>query len=352
MLQARVVSHILDFVIPGKTSRGTLTKKVSWYLLLHDTKIGYTGVGECSTLPNLSIDDRPDFCQKLNFVCQQINAGIRLDSIDLVEFPSIAFALEVALADLSNHAFPQTIVFPSEFTNGQTGIPINGLVWMGRREYMEAQIKEKIDQGFSTIKLKVGALDFETEIDILRNIRKQFSPSDITIRLDANGAFTSENAVDKLNRFAEFFIHSIEQPIGQGHPNAMACLCASSPIPIALDEELIGIYSSEEKELLINTIRPQYIILKPSLLGGFAACNDWISIAEKYDIGWWVTSALEGNVGLNAIAQWTFTLNNPLPQGLGTGQVFTNNIDSPLTISEGKLYYCPEKSWDLTMLQW
>lgn len=351
MFHARVVSHTLHFIVPGKTSRGTLHTKDSWYLLLHDSSVGYTGIGECSILPNLSIDDRPDYLHKLEEVCSMINAGVPIDTLQLHEFPSIIFALEMALADLANHTHPQNILFPSAFTEGKSGIPINGLVWMGNREYMEKQIKEKLEQGFNTIKLKVGALDFETEIDILRNIRKQFSPNDITLRLDANGAFTPQNAPEKLQRFAEFSIHSIEQPIRQGQVEAMAALCTQTPIPIALDEELIGLFSPQQKEQLLKAINPQYIILKPSLVGGFAGSHEWIAAAEKQGAGWWITSALEGNVGLNAIAQWTFTLNNTMPQGLGTGQVFSNNIESPLTIDKGKLYYSPEKSWNLSMLQ-
>jgi len=351
MFNARVVSHILNFREPATTSRGTLAQKKTWYILLHDYFIGYTGIGECSFIPDLSIDDRPDYLEKLNEVCGDINSGVPIDLLGLDEFPSIAFALEVALADLACNTHSQNIIYPSDFTDGTSGIPINGLVWMGSREYMENQIRNKVREGFDTIKLKVGALDFETETDILRNIRKQFSPADITIRLDANGGFTPQNAMRKLSRFSEFSIHSIEQPIKQGQTEAMASLCRTSPIPIALDEELIGNFPISKKEELVKTIRPQYIILKPSLVGGFAACEGWISLAEKYGAGWWITSALEGNIGLNAIAQWTFTLNNPMPQGLGTGQIYSNNIESPLTILAGKLYYQPGKSWDLSLMQ-
>ena len=352
MYNARVIKHLLNFKEPVTTSRGTLAHKKTWYLLLHDYFIGYTGIGECSFIPDLSIDDRSDYLKKLNEVCGEINSGIPIDLLNLDEFPSISFALEVALADLACSTHSQNIIYPSAFTSGTIGIPINGLVWMGSREYMENQIRDKIRQGFDTIKLKVGALDFETETDILRNIRKQFSTADITIRLDANGGFTAQNAMEKLSRFSEFFVHSIEQPIRQGQPEAMAALCRNSPIPIALDEELIGIFTPEQKEELLKNIRPQYIILKPSLIGGFAACETWISLAEKYGTDWWITSALEGNIGLNAIAQWTFTLNNPMPQGLGTGQIYSNNIESPLIISAGKLYYQPGKSWDLSLMQW
>ena len=352
MFNARVVSQILNFREPATTSRGTFVQKKTWYILLHDYFIGYTGIAECSFIPDLSIDDRPDYLEKLNEVCGEINSGIPIELLDLNEFPSISFALEVALADLACNTHSQNIIYPSAFTAGTSGIPINGLVWMGSREYMENQIREKIRQGFDTIKLKVGALDFQTETDILRNIRKQYSPADITIRIDANGGFTPKNAMEKLSRFSEFFIHSIEQPIRQGQTEAMAELCRTSPIPVALDEELTGIFTLAQKEELLKTIKPQYIILKPSLVGGFAACEAWISLAEKYGIDWWITSALEGNIGLNAIAQWTFTLNNPMPQGLGTGQIYSNNIESPLTISAGKLYYQPGKSWDLSLMRW
>lgn len=352
MFHTRIIKHTLHFKVPAKTSRGTLVDKKSWYILMHDYFIGYTGIGECAVIPGLSIDDRPDYAQKLAEVCGDLNAGVPVEMLELTEFPSIAFALECATADLASNSENQNILYPSEFTEGKRGIPINGLVWMGSREYMESQIREKINQGFDTIKLKVGALDFETEVDMLQNIRKEFSPSDITIRLDANGAYTPENAMEKLSRFSEFSIHSIEQPIRQGQIGAMAELCRISPIPVALDEELIGIFNTKQKEELLQIIQPQYIILKPSLVGGFAASDEWISIAEIQGIGWWITSALEGNIGLNAIAQWTYTLNNPLPQGLGTGQIFTNNIDSPLTISKGRLYYQPRKEWDLTFLEW
>jgi o-succinylbenzoate synthase len=352
MLNARIVKHILNFKEPVTTSRGTLSQKQTWYILLHDYFVGYTGIGECAVIPDLSIDDRPDYFQKLTEVCGEINSGMPIDYIDLEEFPSIAFALEMAMADLAYHTFPQNILFPSQFIEGEHGIPINGLVWMASREIMEQQVRMKIQQGFDTIKLKIGALDFEDEIAILQAIRQQFSPEVISIRLDANGAFTAENAMEKLSRLSEFSIHSIEQPIRQGQRESMADLCRMSPISIALDEELIGRFTQQEQEELLAQIKPQYIILKPSLIGGFAASERWIASAAKNDINWWITSALEGNIGLNAIAQWTFTLNNPMPQGLGTGQIYSNNIESPLTIVKGKLYYDVKKKWDLSLLRW
>ncbi len=351
MLNARIVKHSLDFKVPGKTSRGVLTQKECYFIILHDTVSNQSGIGECSTLPNLSLDHKPEYNSKITAVCQLINGGTEPMAIDLADFPSIVFGLEIALADLSAKSKEQNILFPSAFTAGTQGIPINGLVWMGSREFMEQQINEKLAQGFDTIKIKVGALDLATELDILRNLRKQFSSDTITIRLDANGAFEKENALEILGQFAPFDIHSIEQPIRQGQPVAMAALCRNSPIPIALDEELIGRFSTTEKEELLRFINPAYLILKPSLIGGFKASESWIALAEKQQIGWWVTSALESNIGLNAIAQWTYLLNNPMPQGLGTGQVYTNNIQSPLTIAEGKLFYDHAHSWDLNLFQ-
>jgi len=240
-------------------------------------------------------------------------------------------------------------LFLSDFTDGITGIPINGLVWMGDKDFMEKQIREKIDAGYRCIKLKIGANDFSTELEILAAIRKQFSSDELEIRLDANGAFHPNEALEKLNRLSEFGIHSIEQPIRQHNRYAMAELCIHSPIPIVLDEELIGV-NPDDKESLLEKINPAYIILKPSLLGGFKQSEEWIRLAVKHHIGWWVTSALESNIGLNAIAQWSATLGSTLPQGLGTGQLYHNNIPSPLSINQAKLYYKSDNEWDLSTI--
>ena len=237
-------------------------------------------------------------------------------------------------------------LFPSEFTKGNQKISINGLIWMGDTSFMQQQIKEKLQQGFTTIKMKIGAIDFDTEINLLKSIRKEFSSKEIELRVDANGAFTSANALEKLQRLSALELHSIEQPIKQGQWQEMASLCEKTPLPIALDEELIGVFSSEEKEKCIQTIQPQFIILKPSLIGGFKGSKEWISIAKKYNADNWITSALESNVGLNAIAQFTHTLQNKLPQGLGTGGLFTNNFESPLEVLNGSLQYNPSKKWD------
>jgi len=342
---ARHTTLNLQFKFPAGTSRGVLLHKPSSFLLLE--KDGFRGIGECSTIPNLSIDPVETYSEKLEEVCQLLNEGIDADSIDLSEFPSIAFGLETALLDLI--AKGSKCLFPSAFTRGETGIPINGLVWMGDKDFMQKQIREKIAAGYHCIKLKVGALDFETELEIISGIRQQFSPEDIELRLDANGGFTPMDALKKLEKLAAFHIHSIEQPIRQKQLEAMATLCQQSPIPIVLDEELIGV-TSEDKECILEKIKPAYIILKPSLVGGFRQSEEWIQLAEKLNIGWWVTSALEANIGLNAIAQWTFTLNSQLPQGLGTGHLYHNNIPSPLAIESANLFYKPKNNWDLSSI--
>ena len=326
-----------------------MQSKDSWFILLYDERNPTkTGIGECGLLKGLSIDDRPDYENKLQEVCSNINNMDFYLTEGLDEFPSIRFGLEMALLDLN--AEQERILFPSDFVKRHKTIEINGLVWMGDFDFMKRQIEEKVQAGYSCIKLKIGAIDFEREIELLNNIRQEYSASEIEIRVDANGAFISNKALDKLKRLAEFDLHSIEQPIKQGQWDLMAELCLKSPLAIALDEELIGISSVSEKKKLLKTIQPQYIILKPSLLGGFKASQEWIDLADSNDIAWWVTSALESNIGLNAIAQWTYTLNNRLPQGLGTGQLYTNNFDSPLQIKNGKLLYSTNSRWNLKPL--
>ena len=342
MIFARYTTFDLQFKFPAGTSRGVLLHKPSSFLILE--KDGFTGIGECSTIPDLSIDPVDSYDAKLNELCRLLNEGVVPGTIDLDKYPSIAFGLETALLDLA--AKGSKDLFPSTFTTGTSGIPINGLIWMGDKAFMEKQISEKIAAGYRCIKLKIGANDFDTELDIIAAIRNRFSPDDIEIRLDANGAFSPQDALHKLNLLSVFNIHSIEQPIRQRQLNAMAELCARSPIPIVLDEELIGV-NSADKEALLQKIMPAYIILKPSLLGGFKQSEEWIQLAKKYNIGWWVTSALEANIGLNAIAQWAATMGSSLPQGLGTGQLYHNNIPSPLVIEKANLYYRPENKWDL-----
>ncbi len=333
--------YILNFKRPSGTSRGVITTKETWFIGLK--KEGKAGVGECGILRGLSIDDKPDYEDKLKWVCVNVHLGLERLLAELIEYPSIQFGLEMAFKSLESES--EFNLFPSKFSKGQDAIPINGLVWMGDEVFMKTQIKEKIEAGFDCIKLKIGAIDFQTELNILKSIRKEFSVSDIELRVDANGAFLPSEALEKLKQLSEYQLHSIEQPVKAKQFDVMARLCEVTPLPIALDEELIGVFHNEEKKELLKIIKPQYIILKPSLIGGFGGSREWIDIAESLNIRWWVTSALESNVGLNAIAQWTYTLNNTMPQGLGTGSLFTNNFTSPLTVKNGTLQCDINKDW-------
>ncbi|KFF04664.1 mandelate racemase [Flavobacterium reichenbachii] len=333
---------MLDFKRPSGTSRGVMTEKETWFIILD--KDGKKGIGECGILRGLSADDRADYEEKLNWACQNIHLGETALWESLLEFPSIQFGIEMAF--LSLKSTNPYILFPSEFTGNLKSIVINGLVWMGEASFMKEQIEEKLEQGFNCIKLKIGAIDFKKELELLHFIRTHFSSSQVEIRVDANGAFALNEALDKLNQLDKFELHSIEQPIAKGNISAMSDLCFQTPFPIALDEELIGVFSLKEKEDILQKIKPQYIILKPSFVGGFRGTQEWISLAEKYNIGWWITSALESNIGLNAIAQWTFMQNSRMPQGLGTGALYNNNFDCPLEVSKGQLWYNTAKEWD------
>lgn len=349
MLHCTYQKYILKFRKPGGTSRGVLTEKETWILSLYDDKNpDKKAWGECGLFRGLSADDRTAYEEKLQEVCAKLPVQMSDLLPSLKEWPSIHIGVESVLKDWENGC-TQTI-FESDFTEKNKGIAINGLIWMGSKEDMLAQIKSKLEEGYQTLKLKIGAIDFETELAILKSIRQKYSPEEITIRVDANGAFSPEEAMEKLDRLAAFNIHSIEQPIKAGQWQEMAALAERSPVPIALDEDLIGVHSFEQKKELLETIRPPYIILKPTLAGGFAGSDEWIQLIEKQEGNWWITSALESNIGLNAIAQYTFTKNNPLPQGLGTGQLYTNNIDSPLTIREGKLFLDQSKAWNMDPL--
>ncbi len=340
----KVIPHVLEFKFLAKTSRDELKTKETNFILLTDNA-GNTGIGEASIIPGLSIENPYEFKAQLN--------ALNLDSLEnyhekFADFPAIRFGIETALLDLENGAKRE--LFSTDFTLKNAPIPINGLVWMGDAEFMRTQVKEKLKAGFTCIKLKIGALNFNQELEILRQIRADFSAKEIEIRVDANGAFSPETALEKLKILSEFELHSIEQPIRQGQIDEMANLCLKTPLPIALDEELIGINSLADKTRILQTIQPQYIILKPSLLGGFQASEEWISEAKKLNIPYWNTSALEANIGLNAISQWTSSLNNLLPQGLGTGGLYHNNIPSPLTVKSGNIYYNQSKKWDLSLL--
>ncbi|MEM6516519.1 MAG: o-succinylbenzoate synthase [Bacteroidota bacterium] len=342
-MEASFSKYTLNFKRASGTSRGVLKLKETWFIILRDGN--RNGIGECGMFKGLSCDDRPDFEEKLKWACQNIGLGLGSLLDNLNEFPSIQFGLEMAFKSFeSNNPFE---LFPSRFTKSEDYIAINGLIWMGDKGFMKSQIEEKIRAGFSCIKMKIGAIDFSAEIELLNYIRQEFTPSDIELRVDANGAFKANDALEKLKRLSDFDLHSIEQPIRQGQFEAMAELCEKTPLPIALDEELIGVFLKEKKKALLAQINPQYIILKPTLIGGFKGSMEWIDTAENQDIGWWITSALESNVGLNAISQFTYKLKNPLPQGLGTGALFTNNFDSPLQVKNGKLHYDFKDGWSL-----
>lgn len=350
MLQARILKHTLEFKRPSGTSRGVLTTKDSWFITLFDSENpDLMGIGECSLIEGLSLDAIPSF----EWMLHEIVSSIHLFQLhqpcfglDLIRWPALAFGLEMARLDFLNGGIRQ--LYKNTFSSG-TSIPINGLIWMGDRNFMKAQIDEKIESGFDCIKLKIGAIDFEEELALLDYIRSHYSVSQIQLRVDANGAFSPEHALERLKQLAVFDLHSIEQPIQQGNWEAMGNLCRVTPLPIALDEELIGTFRKKEKRKMLETIRPQFIILKPSLHGGFIGCEEWIEIATDLGIKWWATSALESNLGLNAIAQWVSRYNSPMHQGLGTGALYTNNIDSPLVVSNGTLSHYTSKDWDLTL---
>ena len=334
-MKATYHKYILNFKQPSGTSRGVLKTKETWFIILSSE--GKKGIGECGILRGLSIDDRPDYEQQLKYTCDNIKKGLDWLLMANIEFPSIQMGLEMAFMSLESE--DEFNLFPSEFTKSKDAIPINGLIWMGTEAFMKQQIQDKIEAGFKCIKLKIGAIDFNTELELLKGIRKHFSESDIELRVDANGAFSPEDALEKLKRLSDFKLHSIEQPIKQNQLEAMANLCKKTPLPIALDEELIGVFTTHEKEKILEIIKPQYIILKPSFIGGFQGSNSWIALAEKQNIGWWITSALESNVGLSAIAQYTYLKKSTMPQGLGTGSLFTNNFQSPLEVKNGTLHY-------------
>lgn len=345
-MKATYQKHILQFKRPSGTSRGVLQTKETYFIVIREGAL--TGVGECGLLRGLSFDDVPQYEEKLQWVCDNIHLGKDVLYAQLTRFPSIQIGVEIAFLSFeSDNLFS---IFPSEFTKANAAIDINGLIWMGDKSFMKEQIAQKLSEGFSCIKMKIGAIDFKTEINLLRSIRSEFSASEIELRVDANGAFSPKDALEKLRLLSELQLHSIEQPIKQKQWQEMAALCKETPLPIALDEELIGVVNLSEKKQLLETIQPQYIILKPSLIGGFKGSDEWISLAEQYNIGWWITSALESNVGLNAISQYTFTKNVKLPQGLGTGSLYTNNIPSPLRISNGTLLYDANLSWQTNLI--
>ena len=339
-MRFEIEERLLHFKQPAGTSRGVYTTRRIWLVKLFDGE--HQGVGECAPLPDLSCDAMSDEQYKalLQQFCEKLCETGEIDYDTLRDYPSMLFGLETAVLDLKNQ---NSTLFDTAFSRGEVGIPINGLVWMGNYEEMLKRLEEKLEKGFRCVKLKIGAIDFEKELDLVKRIRDRFSFHEVELRVDANGGFKYEEALYKLELLSQYAIHSIEQPIKQGQWAYMAELCRESPLPIALDEELIGVNDAETKRQMLNIIKPRYIILKPSLHGGMMGCREWINIAREMGIGSWITSALESNIGLNAIAQFASDVygdNITMPQGLGTGQLFTDNIPMPLEIRGDKLWLC------------
>lgn len=349
MLTASYTKYALNFIKPGGTSRGVLHQKDTYILSLYDSASGRTAYGEANLFSGLSSDDHPCYEEKLAEVVNRICLEKEEVLSSLKDWPSIYLGVETVLADWRNGC--RKVIFDSDFVRGKKGIDINGLIWMGPKEDMLAQVKQKLEDGFTCLKLKIGAIDFASELEILKYIRSEFSSAEVELRVDANGAFSVEEAPEKLQRLSEFELHSIEQPVKAGQWEEMARVVANSPVPVALDEELIGVNDPSRKKKLIEVIAPPYIILKPALAGGFTGCDEWIRIMERAGGKWWITSALESNIGLNAIAQYTYVKNNPAPQGLGTGKLYNNNFPSPLEIEDGRLVMKMDKNWDMSNLR-
>lgn len=337
-MRLQFAPYILKFKEPAGTSRGVLTEKPTCYMRLFDeNNPSRYAVGEAAVFPGLSPEADDRFFYKL----MELQANVRLGrSTDLSHFPSLQFGFEQCIRDFTGGC--NGIYYPSQFVAGIQSIQINGLVWMGNREEMMERMEKKLEEGFSCIKFKIGAIDWKSEIDMIETVRKRYNRDRVEIRVDANGAFDMDHALPRLKHLADLGVHSIEQPIKAGQPLMMQFLCQVSPLPIALDEELIGKFSMEEKARTLDAIHPQFIVIKPTLTGGYSGAEEWIKLAEERNIGWWITSSLESNIGLNALAQWTATLGNKMPQGLGTGALFTNNLDAPIYLEGDKLRYNPE----------
>ena len=342
MYQVKLSSRTLHFIQPAGTSRGVYTTRQSYYVTLSDDNVpGIVGIGECATLPDLSCDAMPpkEYERILKGFCDDLCQSGKIDKEAMRPYPSMLFGLETAKRQLDNGGGID--LFNTPFGRGAEGITINGLIWMGTFDEMFQRLEAKLKAGFHCVKLKIGAIDFEKELRLIQHIRQHFSRREVELRVDANGGFTPDNAMQRLEALAKYDIHSIEQPIRQHQWKEMARLCKNSPLPIALDEELIGVNDLTEKNGLLDTIQPQYIILKPSLHGGISGTREWIKLAKERGIGSWITSALESNIGLNAIAQLTADIYGPhitMAQGLGTGQLFSDNIPMPLEIRGEQLW--------------
>ena len=332
-----IQAYTLRFRQSAGTSRGYYTERKVWFVYVWDpSDPTHVGMGECAPLPRLSCDDLPNYAEILEAHCQHVARHGSIDSEAIQAYPSMRFGLETALRHYRQQSFA---LWDHAFSRGEQSIPINGLIWMGNAGEMRQRIQEKLEAGFRCLKLKIGNLDFSTELELLAALRTHFDASQLQLRVDANGAFSPKDAAKKLDQLAAFDLHSIEQPVAAHQWEVLADLCSQSPIPIALDEELIHNGSSVQKVELLDGVKPQYIVLKPSLHGGMQGCDEWIQLAEARHIGWWITSALESNVGLNAIAQWTATKAIHRHQGLGTGALYHNNIQLPLHVKGDQLWY-------------
>lgn len=346
-MRAEFTDYTLRFIQPGGTSRGVLREKLSYFILLRDKD--RFGIGECGILKGLSADDRPGYEAKLRDTLNLVEQEHEIHQIieGLSEWPSIQFGLEMAWK--SFNSVNPFVLFDNVFSRGEKGIPINGLIWMGSFDEMATRVEAKLLEGFSCLKFKIGAIGIQQELQLLKEVRKRFDKEQLEIRVDANGAFKYDEAVAILDSLSDLAVHSIEQPLKKGNWQEMAALCEQTPVPIALDEDLIGVYDKDRRNQMLETIKPQYIILKPSFVGGFEQTKIWIDLANTHGASYWLTSALESNVGLNAIAQFTQELQPSIPQGLGTGQLYSNNFPSPLDISDAKLVYT-KSTWDLNLL--
>ena len=339
--------YLLHFKEPGGTSRGILTEKPTFLIKIYDeNNPEHFGIGEAAVFPGLSPEADGNYVWKLTELLANVAIG---RETDLSSHSSIQFGLEQAILDYSNEC--RGLYFPGKFTEGNSCIEINGLVWMGDFDVMLQRLDKKFSEGFRCIKLKIGAIDWNSELDLLRHIRKRYSENELMIRVDANGGFSPDDCMNKLSSLADLAVHSIEQPIKAGQPEIMARICKDSPVPVALDEELIGKHGEEVKFDLLDKIRPSYIILKPALCGGFSGAGEWIEGAQERGIGWWITSALESNIGLNAIAQWTASIGAFGPQGLGTGNLFTDNFLTPVYLEKDNLKYNPEIKFDYSQFE-
>jgi len=324
--------------------------KPSWYLFLIDDKTPeIKGIGECSIIPGLSMETEDAVDNKIQEICQTLNTENFNAAPEIPDYPSVAFGLESAWLDLKKGGKRE--LFSSAFTDGRSGIRINGLIWMGTKDYMLGQVEEKLNQGFGCLKFKMGSRNINDELHLLKSVRGRFNARELELRVDANGAFDVDFAMEIVKKLADLEVHSVEQPIKPGQWEEMERLCRNSPIPVALDEELLGEYTLEEKRSLVSGIHPQYLVLKPGLLGGFQQATEYIALAKQENIGWWITSALESNIGLNAIAQWTFTLGGSMAQGLGTGRLYRQNVACPLTLEGDKLFYRSPTGWDLSFIE-